>query len=182
VLYYGSILMSEHFRSQDLGGTLLANVLIGFTNLVGTIAAMALLDRWGRRAMLLIATAGMTMSLVVLVLSSTLGVSPFWMLASILLYVGFFAFAMGPVPWVLISEIFPTRIRGRAAALATSALWSGTLLVTFTFLSMLHALGLAGTFGIYAVLSLTSFVYIWRKVPETRGRTLEEIQKHWERS
>lgn len=182
VLYYGSILMSEHFKGQSLGGTLLANVIIGLTNLLGTIAAMALLDRWGRRAMLLMATAGMTASLTLLVVSYSLGLAPSWMLTSIVLYVGFFAFAMGPVPWIILSEIFPTKIRGRAAAIATSALWSGTLLVTFTFLSLLHAFGVAGTFGIYAVLSLASFVYIWRKVPETKGRTLEEIQKDWERS
>jgi sugar porter (SP) family MFS transporter len=182
VLYYGSILMSEHFKGQSLGGTLLANVIIGCTNLLGTVAAMALLDRWGRRAMLLMATAGMTVSLTLLVVSYSLGLPSSWMLASIVLYVGFFAFAMGPVPWIILSEIFPTKIRGRAAAIATSALWSGTLLVTFTFLSLLRVFGVVGTFGIYAVLSLASFVYIWRKVPETKGRTLEEIQNDWEKS
>lgn len=181
VLYYGSILMSEHFQGQSLGGTLMANVIIGFTNLLGTVAAMGLLDRWGRRAMLLTATAGMMASLTLLVVAFKAGLSPSWMLASIVLYVGFFAFAMGPVPWIILSEIFPTKIRGRAAAIATSALWSGTLVVTFTFLSLLRVFGVAGTFGIYAVLSLVSFVYIWMRVPETRGRTLEEIQEHWEK-
>jgi nitrate/nitrite transporter NarK len=87
---------------------------------------------------------------------------------------------MGPVPWVLISEIFPNKIRGRAASVATSALWTGTLLVTFTFLSLIRILGVSGTFTVYAVLSAFSFVFIWRMVPETRGKTLEEIQKQWE--
>jgi SP family arabinose:H+ symporter-like MFS transporter len=80
---------------------------------------------------------------------------------------------------VIISEIFPNKIRGRAASIATSALWTGTLVVTFTFLSLIRALGVSGTFGIYAVLSLFSFVFIWRSIPETRGKTLEQIQHEW---
>ena len=181
VLYYGSIIISEHVHGQSMGGTLLANVVIGCTNLVGTIAAMTLLDRWGRRTMLMTATAGMSVSLLLLVTANLAGLSPLVMLLSIVGYVGFFAFAMGPVPWIILSEIFPNKIRGRAAAIATSGLWSGTLVVTFTFLSLLKTFGIAGTFGIYAILSAVSFVYIWKRVPETRGRTLEEIQEHWER-
>jgi SP family arabinose:H+ symporter-like MFS transporter len=86
---------------------------------------------------------------------------------------------MGPGPWLIISEIFPTKIRGRAASVATSALWSGTLVVTFTFLSLVHSLGLAGTFAIYGALSFFCLVYIWKAVPETKGKTLEEIQETW---
>jgi len=181
VLYYGSILITEHFKGQTANTALMANVIIGLTNLVCTIIALRCLDRWGRRSMLLTSTAGMAISLILFaVLYQIPGISPLLILAFILSYTGFFAFAMGPIPWVVISEIFPNKIRGRAASIATSTLWTGTLVVTFTFLSLIHALGVSGTFAIYAVLSILTFVFIWRKVPETKGKTLEQIQQYWE--
>jgi sugar porter (SP) family MFS transporter len=181
VLYYGSIIISEHFQGQTAGTALLANVIIGSTNLLGTLVALRCLDRWGRRTMLLTGAAGMTVSLILFVLAYQLpGAPPMLMLACVLGYTGFFAFALGPIPWVVISEIFPNKIRGRAASIATSMLWAGTIVVTFTFLSLVHSLGVSGTFGIYAVLSLASYVFIWKMVPETRGKTLEQIQHDWE--
>jgi MFS transporter, SP family, arabinose:H+ symporter len=181
VLYYGSILISEHFRGESAGAALMANVIIGATNLVCTLIALRCLDRWGRRSMLLTATAGMTVSLALFVLTNRMpGIPPLAVLACVISYTGFFAFAMGPLPWVVISEIFPNKIRGRAASIATSTLWTGTLVVTFTFLSLVHALGVSGTFAIYAILCVVSFVFIWKMVPETRGKTLEQIQREWE--
>ena len=181
VLYYGSILISQHFRGQTAGTALMANVIIGCTNLICTLLALRCLDRWGRRTMLLTATAGMAVSLFLFVIAYRIpGLSPLLILACILSYTGFFAFAMGPIPWVVIAEIFPNKIRGRAASIATSTLWTGTLVVTFTFLSLVHALGVSGTFTIYAVLSIVSFVFIWTRVPETKGKTLEQIQREWE--
>ena len=97
----------------------------------------------------------------------------------ILLYVAFFALGMGPGPWLIISEIFPTKVRGRAASIATSTLWSGTLLVTFTFLSLVKTLNLWGTFAIYGALSFVCLIFVWKMVPETKGRTLEQIQQTW---
>lgn len=181
VLYYGSIIISEHFQGQTAGTALLANVIIGSTNLLGTLLALRCLDRWGRRTMLLTGAAGMAVSLVLFVLAYRMpGAPPMLILACVLGYTAFFAFALGPIPWVVISEIFPNKIRGRAASIATSVLWTGTLVVTFTFLSLVHSLGVSGTFGIYAVLSLASYVFIWKMVPETRGKTLEQIQHDWE--
>jgi SP family arabinose:H+ symporter-like MFS transporter len=182
VLYYGSIIISEHFHGQSTGSALAANVIIGATNLVCTLIAMACLDRWGRRTMLLTGTAGMTLALATMVCALRMSnVSPLVVLGSVILYTGFFAFAMGPIPWIIIAEIFPNKIRGRAASIATSTLWTGTLVVTFTFLSLVRRFDISGTFAIYAVLSLVSFMYIWRRVPETRGKTLEEIQQNWQR-
>jgi SP family arabinose:H+ symporter-like MFS transporter len=182
VLYYGSIIVSEHFSGQSAGSALAANVIIGGINLIFTIVSMMFLDRWGRRAILLTASGGMAVSLAALVISFNLpGVSPILLLLEILIYVAFFAFGMGPGVWLYMSEIFPTKIRGRAAALATSALWAGTLLVTFTFLSLVKSVGIGGTFAIYAAFSALCCAYIWKYVPETRGRTLEQIQEHWRR-
>lgn len=181
VLYYGSILISQHFRGQTTGTALAANIIVGCTNLAGTLVALRFLDRWGRRTMLLTASAGMAISLVLFVMANSIpGLSPLLILLCILSYTGFFAFAMGPIPWVVISEIFPNKIRGRAASIATCALWAGTLVVTLTFLSLIRVLGVSGTFSMYAILCVVSFVFIWTKVPETQGKTLEQIQRDWE--
>lgn len=180
VLYYGSIIVSEHFPGQSTSMALIANVIIGTVNLLFTIVAMIYLDRWGRRVILLTASGGMGVALTLLVIGLNIhGISPLVMLGTILLYVAFFALGMGPGPWLIISEIFPTKVRGRAASIATSTLWSGTLLVTFTFLSLVKVLNLWGTFAIYGALSFVCLVYVWKMVPETKGRTLEQIQEQW---
>jgi SP family arabinose:H+ symporter-like MFS transporter len=179
VLYYGSIIVSEHFPGQSTSMVLIANVIIGTVNVLFTIVAMIFLDRWGRRAILMIASGGMAVALTFLVIGFNVGVSPLLMLASILLYVAFFALGMGPGPWLIISEIFPTKVRGRAASIATSTLWSGTLLVTFTFLTLVKILNLWGTFAIYGALSALCCIFVWKMVPETKGRTLEQIQQEW---
>ena len=127
-----------------------------------------------------LASGGMGVALTLLVVTLHIhNVSPVLMLVSILLYVAFFALGMGPGPWLIISEIFPTKVRGRAASIATSTLWSGTLLVTFTFLSLVKVLNLWGTFAIYGSLSFVCLIYVWKMVPETKGRTLEHIQEDW---
>ncbi len=180
VLYYGSIIISDHFPGQSAGTAMVANVVIGVTNLLFTLVAMLFLDRWGRRTMLLTAFGGMGVSLAALVLGlGRAETPPMFMLASVICYVAFFAFGMGPVVWIVISEIFPGKIRGRGAAVATSTLWTATLTVTFTFLSLVKILGIAGTFAIYALLCLVGFGFTWKWVPETRGKTLEEIQTEW---
>jgi SP family arabinose:H+ symporter-like MFS transporter len=180
VLYYGSVIISEHFPGQSAGMALASNVIIGTVNLIATLIAMIFLDRWGRRVILMTASGGMVLALSCLVIGLNIpGAPPALMLVSILFYVAFFAFGMGPGPWLIISEIFPTKVRGRAASIATSILWSGALLVTFTFLTLVNVLKLWGTFAVFGALSLICFLYVWKAVPETKGRTLEQIQESW---
>jgi sugar porter (SP) family MFS transporter len=182
VMYYGSVIVSEHFPAQSAGMALASNVIIGLVNLIATIVAMIFVDRLGRRFILMTASAGMAIALSVLVVGLNVhGAPAYLMLTSILFYVAFFAFGMGPGPWLIISEIFPTRVRGRAASIATATLWSGALLVTFTFLSLVNALKLWGTFALFGALSVVCFLYVWKAVPETKGRTLEQIQESWSR-
>jgi SP family arabinose:H+ symporter-like MFS transporter len=180
VLYYGSVIISEHFPAQSTGIALTSSVIIGVVNLISTLVAMVFLDRWGRRAILMTASGGMAVALASLVIGLNVhSAPPALMLVSILFYVAFFAFGMGPGPWLIISEIFPTKVRGRAASIATSTLWSGALLVTFTFLSLVRVLKLTGTFAVFGALSFVCFFYVWKAVPETKGRTLEQIQESW---
>jgi sugar porter (SP) family MFS transporter len=180
VLYYGAVIIREHFPGLSTGMALLSNVIIGLVNLIATIVAMIFLDRWGRRVILMTASGGMALALSVLVIGLNVpGAPPSLMLVSILLYVAFFAFGMGPGPWLIISEIFPTKVRGRASSIATSTLWAGALLVTFTFLGLVNVLKLWGTFAVFGALSFVCFLYVWKAVPETKGRTLEQIQESW---
>jgi SP family arabinose:H+ symporter-like MFS transporter len=180
VLYYGSVIIREHFPGESAGMALASNVIIGAVNLIATIVAMVFLDRWGRRVILMLGSGGMALALASLVIGLNVqGTPPSLMLVSILLYVAFFAFGMGPGPWLIISEIFPNKVRGRASSIATSTLWAGALLVTFTFLSLVNILKLWGTFAVFGALSFVCFLYVWKAVPETKGRTLEQIQESW---
>jgi SP family arabinose:H+ symporter-like MFS transporter len=97
----------------------------------------------------------------------------------VLTYVACFAVGVGTGTWVLMAEICPTRVRGRAMAVATVFLWCGTLLVTLTFLSLVNLFTAAGVFLLYAVISIGAFLFVWREVPETKGKTLEEIERYW---
>jgi MFS family permease len=182
VLYYGSVLFTEHFRGESARAALGANVVVGLVNLLCTLVAMVFIDRWGRRGLFLIASGGMAVSLTVLAAALHFtAISPVVIFASVLLYVAFFAVGLGPGVWVYMAEIFPTRVRGRATSVATTALWTACLAVTFTFLSIVQALGASAAFLLYALLSLVTFFFVWFLVPETRGRSLEEIQQMWGR-
>jgi len=180
VLYYGSLLFAQQFHGQSMKVAIGANVVVGLVNLIFTVVAMFFIDRWGRRRLFLLATAGMAVSLTVLVISLKLGIGGEYLVFScVLSYIAFFAVGLGPGVWVYIAEIFPTRVRGQATSIATMALWSACLVVTLTFLTIVDSMGISGAFGLYALLSLITFVFVWRWIPETRGRSLEQIQQYW---
>lgn len=182
VLYYGSVLFAEHFHGESARDALGANVVVGLVNLLCTLVAMVFIDRWGRRGLFLVASGGMAVSLTVLAFALRVTtIAPAVIFGSVLLYVAFFAVGLGPGVWVYIAEIFPTRVRGRATSVATTALWTACLVVTLTFLSIVEALGTSTAFLLYALLSLVTFVFVWMWVPETRGKSLEEIQHMWGR-
>jgi sugar porter (SP) family MFS transporter len=183
VLYYGSLIFRDQVGQQSTSSALGLNVIIGSINFLATILAIAIIDKAGRKPLLLASSAGMAVSLVVLGAAFQVHPVPAMLvLGSILAYVVSFGIGMGPGVWVLMSELFPTRIRGRAMAVATVALWLASLLLTVTFLSLVSAIGPSGTFWLYAGLSAFTFVFIWRIVPETRRKSLEEIERMWQPS
>src|SRR5579863_6429573 len=179
IIYYGSLVFLEHVPHQSASSALWANVAIGAINLVATIVGMSLIDRAGRKPLLMAAFAGMSLSLVGVSASIHFQASAVVVLTLVLTYVACFAVGVGTGTWVLMSEICPTRIRGRAMSLATIFLWCGTLLVTLTFLSLVKSLTAPGAFLLYAAVSIAAFLFVWRLVPETKGRTLEEIDNWW---
>ena len=104
-----------------------------------------------------------------------------WLLAFIVLFTGSFAAAMGPIPWIVISEIFPTKIRGQAMSVAVLVLWTSCYIVSQTFPMLVEAIGNAKTFWIYAACSFAGLIFVTLAVPETKGKTLEEIEQYWQR-
>ena len=180
VLYYAP----EIFKSTGLaaGRAINDTVLVGLVNLAFTLVAIGVVDRLGRKPLLLIASAGMGTSLALL--GGAFYLEEFqgpWVLLFTLAYVASFAVAMGPVVWVVMSEIFPTRIRGRAMSIATVCLWVACYAVSQTFPWMLETLKGAPTFWFYAAMNLVAFVFVARFVPETKGKTLEQIERSWMR-
>lgn len=177
VLYYGSMIFGEHAgssRSQAFG----MNVIVGAVNLLFTIAALFSIDRAGRRPLLLTATAGMAACLVGFAAAlAWIPNHPAIALAAVLGYVAFFAYGLGPGVWVCLAELFPNHIRGRAMSFATVVLWLAVSLVTATFLTLVQTFSAPVVFLAYAIICGLSFAYIWARLPETKNRTLEEIQR-----
>ena len=179
IIYYGSLVFLEHVPNQTASTALLANVMIGAINFVATILGMYLIDRVGRRPLMTSAFAGMGASLVGVAASIHFHGPPFTVLLFVLIYVACFAVGIGTGTWVLMSEICPNRIRGRAMSIATLFLWCGTLIVTLTFLSMVRVLTAPGAFLFYAIICVAAVLFVKLEVPETKGRSLEEIESWW---
>ena len=182
VIYYAPTI----FKFAGLSSTaaaLLASVGVGIVNVGLTLVAMLLIDRVGRRPLLLVSLAGMAVSLLGLglafalpELSGSLG----WIaVVSLMTYVGSFAVGLGPVFWLILSEIYPLRIRGRAMSVGTAANWIANLIVALTFLTLTQVLGKPATFWLYGIVSIGAWLFAFFLVPETKGRTLEQIEAHW---
>ncbi|WP_309299115.1 sugar porter family MFS transporter [Methylopila turkensis] len=178
VIYYAPII----FEQAGMGSTsaaILATAGVGVVNVIMTYVALKLLDTAGRRKLLIVGLAGMTAMLAILTAGFAVGTEgPLAWIAtlSVAAYVGFFAIGLGPVFWLLISEIFPLAVRGRAMGVATVANWGANLIVSQIFLMLIAGLGSAATFGLFAVMSVGALLFTLALVPETKGRTLEEIE------
>jgi sugar porter (SP) family MFS transporter len=156
------------------------STIVGLVNMLFTVVAILLVDRIGRKPLLLVAAAGMGISQVLLGAAFKLqNMSGSGILALVLLYISFFAVAMGPIVWVVLSEIFPTRLRGSAMAIATVILWVSDFAVTLTFPVISDQLNESTAFWLYAVMCAVDFLFMLFLLPETKGKTLEEIEKRW---
>jgi sugar porter (SP) family MFS transporter len=180
VIYYAPSLL----QGAGLGNSaaLLANVGIGAVNVGMTVVAIRLLDRTGRRPLLLSGTAGMVVGMVLTGLAflggnQLHGWTAYLGIAGLLIYTGSFAVGLGPVFWLMIAEIYPLRIRGQAMSVATIANWGANFVVTISFLTLLNALTPKGVFFLFAFLTLIALGYFAKRVPETRQRSLQEIER-----
>jgi SP family galactose:H+ symporter-like MFS transporter len=182
VIYYApKIIQSAGISSAS--GAILATAGIGLVNVVMTIVSMWLIDRVGRRPLLLVGIAGMVASLGVLgyaFYAPTHGHS-FATVAVVTLmcYVAAFAISLGPIFWLLIAEIYPLKIRGSAEGVAAGANWAANFAVSVTFLTLVESIGASWSFWLYAGLAVAAWIFSFLLVPETKGRSLEEIEAAW---
>jgi MFS family permease len=180
VIYYApTLLQSAGFGTN---GALLANVVNGGVNVIMTIIAIRLLDRVGRRPMLLAGTTGMAVGMFLTAFSFSAGeqlhgARAVTAILGLLIYTGSFAIGLGPVFWLLIAEIYPLKIRGAAMSVAGMANWAANFVVTVSFLTLLNAISGVGVFFLFGFLTLVALAYFWKKVPETKGRSLQEIER-----
>jgi sugar porter (SP) family MFS transporter len=180
ILYYApSILQMAGFGSSVT--SILATMGIGAVLVLVTVVALPLIDFIGRRPLLIAGLIGMGISLGVLAFLFRLGTAIpdalHWLaLVSMLVYIGSFSFSLGPIMWLMIAEIYPLRVRGVGASLATCMNWASNLLVTATFLKLVESLGASGTFGLYMLFCIVSLAFVYWLVPETKGVTLEKIE------
>ena len=179
VLYYAPRIFAGMGASGD--ASMLQTVVMGVVNILFTVVAIFTVDRVGRKPLLIVGSAGMMIGMAALAALSFTGSIGIAALVFIIIYTASFMMSWGPICWVLISEIFPNTIRSQAVAVAVAAQWISNFLVSATFPS-LSAWSVGGTYCIYALMSLASALFVWKWVPETKGKTLEEMSKLWRKN
>jgi len=179
IMYYSTKIFETAGAVKNAAFT--SSVWVGLINLIFTFVAIAFVDRLGRRPLLLIGTAVQSMSLLLVGWLFHSGQQGPLLLGGVVLFIAAFAMGMGPITWIFCSEIFPNEIRGRAMSVATFVIWVACYIVaqTFPMLNDSPAVGPAMTFWLYATVSLVSFLFVLTLIPETKGRTLEEIGRMW---
>lgn len=159
-------------------GDMLFNIVItGTVNLIFTLLAMRMVDSWGRRKLMLLGSIGLALIYFMLGTSYFFELKGLAILVLVMLAIATYAMTLAPITWVVLSEIFPNKIRGAAMALATTALWSACFVLTYTFPILNKLLDASGTFWLYGFICLSGFLFILKKLPETKGKSLEEIEK-----
>jgi MFS family permease len=179
IIYYGPQIF-ELAGIASHSDSILATLLVAVVNVIGTVVGIMLVDRVGRKPLLYVGVGGMTIALFSLayafshqaVLGASLGAIA---IGCLVLYIACFAFSLGAIAWILVSEVFPLRVRGRGVAAATLFSGISNFAVSLTFLSLIKAAGSASTFALYGLMSIVTLIFVRFAVPETCGRELESI-------
>ena len=161
----------------DVDGMFINIVITGVANVVFTFVALYTIEKWGRRTLILLGAGGLGLIYLTLGTCYFMGVTGILMVGLVVAAISVYAMTLGPVTWSLLAEIFPNRVRGIAMATCTFALWVGCCTLTFSFPSMNAALGSSGTFWIYSAICLCAFVFLFRNCPETKGKSLEQLER-----
>lgn len=161
----------------DVDRMFLDIVITGVANVIFTFVALYTIEKWGRRTLILLGAGGLGLIYLVLGTCYAMGVTGVLMVCLVVAAISVYAMTLGPVTWTLLAEIFPHRVRGVAMAICTFALWTGCCTLTFSFPIMNAALGSSGTFWIYSLICLMALIYLWRNCPETKGKSLEELEE-----
>jgi MFS family permease len=179
VIYYAPTV----FKEAGFGSSttqILATVGLGVVNVLATVVGMYLIDRIGRRRLLLVGFAGTAASLAMIALGAATESDALDKVAlvGLLLYIAAFAVSLGPLPWVMMSELFPMKLRGMGTSLASITNWGFNFVVVFSFPVLIKEIGLAGVFTLYAIVCAVGIIFTLRLVPETSGVSLEKIEEH----
>ena len=172
--YAQEIFVSAGF---DVDGMFINIVITGIANVVFTVVALYTIEKWGRRTLMLMGAGGLGLIYLILGTCYFFEVKGVLMVVLVVTAISVYAMTLAPVTWTLLAEIFPNRIRGIAMATCTFALWVGCCTLTFSFPSMNAALGSSGSFWIYSAICCSAFVFLWNRCPETKGKSLEELEK-----
>jgi sugar porter (SP) family MFS transporter len=169
----------EVFTAAGYGisGTLFNIVLTGTVSLIFTVIAMMVVDRHGRKVLMLLGAGGLAVVYVIIAAGYHLHFRGIFMVFWVVTAISIYGLTLAPITWVLLSEIFPNKIRGHAMSAATFALWTSCAILTLTFPFLNRGLGTSGTFGVYATICCLGFIFIWKKLPETKGKSLEQIER-----
>ncbi|MBL8577575.1 MAG: sugar porter family MFS transporter [Mesorhizobium sp.] len=189
IIYYANQIFAAAGFSTAAQQTTATTWAVGGVNVAATFIAIAFIDKLGRRPLLLVGLVGMGLALLVVGLAflsidgepagqgpTTAGIVT---LIALVVFIVSFAFSLGPVVWTVINEIFPGKVRGRAVAVATAVNWGSAFLVSQFFLTLIEAIGKSTTFWLFAFFCAVGWVWVYRTVPETKGRSLEEIERSW---
>ncbi len=182
IIYYApTIFRMAGFHSAS--AAILATLGVGVVNVLFTIIALPLIDKWGRRPLLLLGLTGMTISLFLLSIAffqhdAASGMLKWIALGSMVLYIACFAISLGPIMWLIITEVFPLKIRGLGSSIAIASSWGFNMVVALTFLSLIKAISPGGTFLVYACISVFGLLFVYFVIPETKGVSLEQIEEN----
>jgi SP family xylose:H+ symportor-like MFS transporter len=178
VLYYAPRIFESMGVARD--ASMLQTIVMGFVNVVFTVLAIVTVDRWGRKPLLITGSIGMAAGMIAIAILSYFDIISILTLIFIIIFTASFMMSWGPICWVYISELFPNKIRGQAVAVAVAAQWAANYLISSTYPGMMEFSSVF-TYGFYGAMAILSALFVWKMVPETKGKSLEEIEKIWEK-
>ena len=177
-MYYAPRIFESMGAAKD--ASMLQSVVMGIVNSIFTVIAILTVDKWGRKPLLYMGSVGMAIGMFAIGILAFFKIIGILTLVFIIIYTASFTMSWGPVCWVLISEIFPNKIRGKAVAIAVAAMWAANFLVSSTYPAMME-ISSGGTYCVYGIMSVLSFIFVWKMIPETKNKTLEEIETLWKK-
>ncbi|UKJ83790.1 D-xylose transporter XylE (plasmid) [Priestia megaterium] len=175
-LYYAPRIFESMGAAKD--SSMLQTIIMGLVNVIFTVIAILTVDRWGRKPLLIVGSIGMAIGMFGVASMAFSNIIGMGTLVFIIIYTASFMMSWGPICWVLISEIFPNKIRGRAVAIAVAAQWAANYFISSTYPMMMEYSG-GLTYGFYGLMSVLSALFVWKLVPETKGKTLEDMDNMW---
>jgi len=177
-LYYAPRIFESMGAEKD--ASMLQTVIMGLVNVIFTVVAIMTVDKWGRKPLLMVGSVGMAIGMIAIGLLAFMKIIGISTLVFIIIYTASFMMSWGPITWVLISELFPNKIRGKAVAVAVAAQWAANYFISSTYPAMME-FSSSVTYWFYGAMSILSFFFVWKMIPETKGKTLEELELLWEK-